>query len=526
MLPVSLSAARREGMTENLDSRETEGTKGETPRLIKNLVSLSGIAIALVAAANIAFLVFIDFMSVHPSPYLGIFAYMLLPGVMVAGLAMIPIGMLMERNRRRKSAPSVIPKFPKIDLNDPKQRRTIAAVVSFSILFIAVSAAGSYRAYEFTDSVQFCGQLCHTVMKPEFTAYQQSPHARVACVDCHVGAGATWYVKSKLSGAYQLYAVTFNKFPRPIPTPVANLRPAQETCEQCHWPKKFWGAQLKVFTHYANDEQNTPRQIRMLIKTGGGDPSTGQPSGIHWHMNIANEISYVSTDDQRQVIPWVQSKDRATGKVTVYSVKDAALKPEQVAEPKQHRMDCVDCHNRPTHIYVPPDRSVDNLLSSGRIDSSLPFIKQQAVTLLTGSYKTTEEAKTAIAAGLQSFYQEKYPDVWSKRQGAVRGAIAETQRIFETTIFPEMKVDWRVHPNNIGHFYSQGCFRCHDGNHVSADGKVISKSCESCHTMMSEEAAGTEIAGSTHGAAFKHPVDIGDLSAVNCSDCHSGGVGP
>src|SRR5262249_20574069 len=264
---------------------------------------------------------------------------------------------------------------------------------------------------EYTESVEFCGRLCHTVMNPEYTAYQQSPHARVACVDCHVGAGAGWYVRSKLSGAYQLYSVTFHKYPKPIPTPVENLRPAQETCETCHWPKKFWGAQLKVFTHYGSDEKNTPRQIRMLIKTGGGDPANGQPSGIHWHMNIGNEITYVSTDRQRQVIPWVQAKDKNTGRVTVYSVKDA--NQSEIAKGIKRRMDCVDCHNRPTHIYVPPDRSVDNSLSSGRIDSSLPSIKQQAVAVLTTTYDSTEQAKKSIGAELQKFYQEKFPDIWN-----------------------------------------------------------------------------------------------------------------
>jgi len=514
-------------MADNQESQVGSTTPdGRTPGLIKNLFSLIGIAIALVAAANIAFLVFIDFMSAHPSPYIGIVAYMLMPGVMVTGLVMIPVGMLLERRRRRKGAPSVVPKFPRIDLNDPKQRKTIALVTSFTVLFVVVSAAGSYRAYEFTDSVQFCGQLCHTVMNPEFTAYQQSPHARVACVDCHVGAGATWYVKSKLSGAYQVYAAAFNKFPRPIPTPVENLRPAQETCEQCHWPKKFWGAQLKVFTHYGNDEQNTPRQIRMLIKTGGGDASTGQPSGIHWHMNISQEITYISTDRQRQVIPWVQAKDRSTGKITIYSVKDAALSQDQISKANHRRMDCVDCHNRPTHIYVPPDRSVDNAMVAGKIDPTLPFVKQQAVTLLTGAYDTADQAKNAISTGFQKYYAEKYPDVASKRQAAIVAAVAETQRIYETTIFPEMKVDWRVHPNNIGHFYSQGCFRCHDGNHVSSEGKVISKDCEACHTMLAEAVGGKEVSTISTAAPFKHPVDIGDLNAVNCSDCHNGGVGP
>ena len=510
----------------NSNATNENGNDSPLPGLIKNPTSLIGAALAIVAAANIAFLVFIDFMSAHPSPYIGIFAYMVVPGIMVFGLALIPVGMLLERRRRAHALPGEVPRFPRIDLNNPAQRSSFAFVTSFIIVFVAISAAGSYRAYEFTDSVQFCGQLCHTVMKPEFIAYQQSPHARVACVDCHVGAGATWYVKSKLSGAYQVYAVAFHKYPKPIPTPVENLRPAQETCEQCHWPKKFHGAQLKVFTHFANDEQNTPRQVQLLIKTGGGDPANGAVSGIHWHMNIGNEITYVATDRQRQVIPWVQAKD-LQGRVTVYNAKDASLTADQVQKAPKRRMDCIDCHNRPTHIYVPPDRSVDNSMLAGHIDQSLPFIKQQAVTVLTGEYNTTEQAHQAIATELEKFYQTKYPDVWNKKQAQVRAAITEVQRIFETTIFPEMKVDWRVHPSNIGHFYSQGCFRCHDGNHVSADGKVISKDCNICHTVLAQEQSGKPVMQTATGAAqFKHPVDFGDLTAVNCADCHTGGVGP
>ncbi len=500
-------------------------TPQRQPGLIRNTISLIGAALAIVAAANIAFLIFIDFMSTRPSPYIGIFAYMIMPGIMIFGLLLIPVGMGFERRRRRRGAGTSIPRYPRIDFNIPEQRNAFAAFISFVIVFVAISAAGSYRAYEFTDSVQFCGQLCHSVMKPEYVAYQQSPHARVRCVDCHVGAGASWYVRSKLSGAYQVYATIFNKYPRPIPTPVANLRPAQETCEQCHWPRKFYGAQLKVFTHYGSDEKNTPRQIRMLIKTGGGDPATGLPSGIHWHMNIANEITYIATDKQRQVIPWVQARD-VQGRVTVYQAKDSTLTPQQIQGAPKRRMDCVDCHNRPTHIYTPPDRSVDDAMLAGRIDASLPFIKQQAVNALTGQYNTTDQSKQAIATDLEGFYQSKYPQVFETRLREVRQAVSEVQRIYETTIFPEMKVGWRVHPSNVGHFYSPGCFRCHDDQHVSADGKTISKSCEICHTIMSEAESGQPLIGTAQGVQFKHPVDIGDLSAVNCADCHTGGVSP
>jgi nitrate/TMAO reductase-like tetraheme cytochrome c subunit len=412
----------------------------------------------------------------------------------------------------------------RLDLSDPSQRGAVALFLAFVVAFVGMSVVGSYKAYTFTDSVSFCGQLCHSVMNPEFVAYQQSPHARVACVDCHVGAGATWYVKSKLSGARQVFKTALGTFPRPIPTPVHNLRPAAETCETCHWPKKFYGAQLKVFNHFDSDEKNTPRQIRLLIKTGGGDPATGEPEGIHWHMNISNEISYVAADEERQVIPYVYAKDMQ-GRVTEYFAKDSTLSKDQIAKAERRRMDCVDCHNRPTHIYVAPEVSVDRSLLAHRMDISLPFLKQQSIAALTGKYDTTPAAIQGIAKTIENFYADKYPDIARSKQPEIRNAVEELQRIYKLTFFPEMKVDWRTHPNNIGHLYFPGCFRCHDGNHVSPEGKVIPKDCNTCHTVLGQMENAVNIA-SVPGLEFKHPVDLGDMTQVNCADCHTGGVSP
>src|SRR5438067_1353452 len=370
--------------------------------LTRNPISLLGVAVALVALANILFLFLIDFISERPSPYIGILGYMIMPGFLLLGIILIIVGSVLQR--RKKIIEGEVQRYPCIDLNDPNQRSTVAFFASFMVVFVMMSAVGSYKAYEFTDSVQFCGQLCHSVMNPEYTAYQLSPHARVGCVECHVGAGATWYVKSKLSGARQVFATAFNTYPRPIPTPVHNLRPAQETCEECHWPKKFYGAQLKIFNHYSSDEKNTHRQIRMLIKTGGGDPATGAPEGIHWHMNIANEITYVAADEKHQIIPYIHVKDMQ-GRVTEYFLKDSSMTKEQIAKAGRHRMDCVDCHNRPTHIYVPPDLSVDQSIAAHRLDASLPYLKQQAVAALTAKYDTTEAAMEGIAKSLRDFYE-------------------------------------------------------------------------------------------------------------------------
>lgn len=489
--------------------------------LLRNYISIAGLALALVALANIIFLFLIDVTSTKSSPYIGVLAYMVFPGFLILGLLLVPVGMWIERKRRAHLGAKAL---PLLNLNDPRQRSSIAFFLAFVVVFVLISAVGSYRGYEYTDSTQFCGQLCHTVMHPEYVAHQASPHARVRCVDCHVGAGAGWYVRSKLSGTRQVFKTVLNTFPRPIESPVANLRPAPETCEQCHWPKKFWGAQLKVFNHYGSDEKNTPRQLRMLIKTGGGDPSAGVASGIHWHMNIGNKITYWS-DTKRQNISYVRMEDM-NGNVTEYAAQGADVSPAALQKLQSKRMDCVDCHNRPTHIYMPPDRSVDQSLTAHRIDPTLPFAKAQGVEVLSADYKTTGEALTAIATKISEFYKEKYPDIANSKQKEISQMVMELQRIFQQSIFPEMKVNWKTHPDNVGHFYFQGCFRCHDGNHVSKDGKAITKDCNSCHTLLSEELGSQPVMGSAEGIKFQHPVDIGDLSQVNCSDCHNGGVGP
>jgi nitrate/TMAO reductase-like tetraheme cytochrome c subunit len=506
--------------TDNTTAAEVEPQHGLRV-LLRNPISLAGVALAIVGLANVFLFFLIDLISEKPSPYIGILAYMISPAFLALGLILMLIGGLIER--RKKVAPTAF--YPVVDLNDRAQRSAVISFVTFLVVFAAVSAAGSYKAYEFTDSVHFCGQLCHTVMNPEFTAYQLSPHARVACVDCHVGSGAAWYVKSKLSGVRQVFAATFNTFPRPIPTPVHNLRPAQDTCEQCHWPKKFYGGQMKVFTHYAEDEKNTVRQIRMIIKTGGGDPATGAPEGIHWHMNIANKIDYVAADEKHQIIPYIHVAD-LQGRVTEYYAKDSTLSKDQIAKAPRHHMDCVDCHNRPTHIYVPPDQAVDQSLQARRLDRTLPFIKQQAVTVLTGSYATSDAARQGIAKGLDDFYESKYPDIAKSKQLEIRNAVAEVQQIFQHTTFPEMKVNWQTHPNNLGHYYFGGCFRCHDGQHVSSDGRVLSRDCNQCHTLVSQTDDTTELMAAGSQQTFQHPVDLGDLTQVNCADCHTGGVGP
>ena len=488
----------------------------KAPTLFRNYISFAGALIVAASLASIILLVLIELTKAADNPYLGIVTYIFLPGFLILGLIVIAGGMLLERRRRRRRPDSEIAAYPKIDLNDPRQRRIALSLVGVSFVFIFMSAFGSYRAYEYSESVEFCGTTCHSVMKPEHVAFMATSHARIRCVDCHVGNASGSYVRSKLNGARQLYSLAFNKYSRPIGTPVHNMRPANETCEQCHWPSKFYGAQLKTFNHYAYDEQNSLRQTRMLINVGGGDQGSGPVAGIHWHMNIANEISYIASDSHRQVIPWIRVKDRQ-GNVTEYYDRTRPLSSDQIATAEKRRMDCIDCHNRPAHAYLPPDVAVDQSIAAGRLDPSLPYLKREAIGSLNQPYATEDEAVKKIAASLDNFYRTNYDGLYSQKGDAVKGAIIETQRIYQTYFFPEMKTSWETHPNNIGHLYSSGCFRCHDGEHVSDKGKVIPNDCNVCHTVLSDSARPSTVLKTL---SVQHPVDLGGLADRKCETCH------
>ena len=496
---------------------ETEPANVKPPRLFRNYISFVGAAITSAGFVSMVLLFLVEITSKQENPYLGILTYIILPSILFLGLFVVAVGMLIERRRRRMGKPAEIAAYPRLDLNDAHSRHVFFVFLLITFLFVCASAFGSYKAYEYTESVAFCGETCHTVMKPEHVAYQAGSHARVGCVGCHVGPGAGWYVRSKLSGAYQLYSVAFNKYPRPITTPVHNLRPAQETCEQCHWPEKFFGAQLKTFNHYAYDEQNSLRQTRMLINVGGGSPTTGAVAGIHWHMNIANKVDYISIDEHRQQIPWVRIKDRQ-GNVTEYFDRNRPMTPEQIAAAPKRSMDCVDCHNRPAHAYLAPDAAVDQAFAAGRLDPALPFLKRESIAVLTKPYKTEDEALRSISAGLDQFYSQNYPALVTSKSDGIKAATNEVRRIFQTYFFPEMKTNWETHPNNIGHLYFSGCFRCHDGDHVNKEGKVIRNDCDVCHTVIYDSALPPE--KNAQLGSFKHPVDLGGLADRKCESCH------
>jgi nitrate/TMAO reductase-like tetraheme cytochrome c subunit len=448
----------------------------------QNTVSLAGAVITTsTALTTVAFWFYEIFLPGPPHPYIGILFFLIFPGIFVLGLLLIPLGILIRLRSLRASGQ--LPKtFPAIDLHLPVVRHTFGWVALATGINLLIVGTASYRGVQYMETTNFCGATCHVVMQPEYTAYQNSPHSRVDCVACHIGPGATWFVRSKLSGLKQVYAVAFHTYPRPIPSPVQNLRPAQATCEQCHWPQRFTGDKFLVNTSYKDDEKNTPQTDVFLMKVGG---RTWQGSlGIHGH-HLADgvRIRYISTDAERQTIPVVDYTDDK-GKTTEFVSTDSKPTKEQLDKGDHRVMDCVDCHNRPTHTFDLPENAVDKQMSTGRISAALPYIKKKAVEVLKVNYATREIARQNIAGEITKFYQTNYPEIERARSDEVQQSAQEVADIYLRNIFPDMHVTWGTHPNNLGHNDSPGCFRCHDGNHTSADGQTITNDCSACHQIL------------------------------------------
>ena len=494
------------------------------PRTYHNWLSYLGTAVAGMALIVFTAVLALYMLTGRHQPYAGLVLFILIPAIFLTGLALIPVGMFLEWRHEKKTGEWTIARLPIIDFNNARHRNA-AFIFSVGALFVALfSGFVSLEAFRYTESPTFCGEVCHTVMRPEYTTYKDSPHARVACVECHVGPGATWYVRSKLSGLHQVLAVLFNTYPRPIPTPISDLRPAQETCEQCHWPKQFWGGDQAEFQHFLSDSSNTPWNITLNVKIGGGNPQAGQTRGIHWHMSIDSRVEYYATDSARQDIEWVRFTDLTTGQATVYTT-GGKLIPEDSLPPAEIRtMDCIDCHNRPTHIYDSPNRSLDIALAAGRIDSRLPYIKRTGVKLLAAKYPSVDSALAAIESGVTQFYREGYPELASRRADAITTAVTTLQAIYQRNDFPRMRAWWSVYPENNQHWIFKGCFRCHGGQHESQDGVVVSHDCTTCHTILAQGPAGAqEFSQSPEGLTFRHPIDIGGMwRQVPCDECHSG----
>ena len=450
--------------------------------LSQNMISRIGVVLTTTAGITLVISLASMFLGFQPNPYGGILIYMILPAVFVVGLILIPIGIWRDYRRQRRTG-ELPAAYPQVDFKQSKVRSTILFVAVMTAINVPLFAIAAYSGTVFMESTQFCGQTCHKVMDPEYTAYQRSPHARVACVECHIGPGAPWFVRSKISGSYQVLAVTFNLYPRPISTPIRNLRPARETCEQCHWPERFSGDKLVIRTKYGDDEKNSPTKTVLLVHIGGRNPDR-KLIGIHGrHLGL---VTYVATDEKRQEIPWVSYRNE-DGTVTEYAANPAPPKGER------RTMDCMDCHNRPTHTFEMPERAVNREMAAGRISPSLPFIHKVAIDLLKRNYPSRREAEDEIPQALRDYYRKNYFAIYNSQRPQIENAAKGIVYIYEGNIFPEMNITWGTYANNLGHDDFPGCYRCHDGSHKSKSGGEITQDCNACHSLLAMDEADPKI---------------------------------
>jgi nitrate/TMAO reductase-like tetraheme cytochrome c subunit len=445
---------------------------------------LSLVGVALVTTAGISWLfVLPQQIRGHVSnPYIGIIVFLVLPIVFFAGLALIPIGIYLGKSRIKKGLTE-----PTFDRKAALQRLAWFVGIT-TIANVIIGTQVTYRAVEHMETPQFCGATCHT-MNPELAAYKNSPHSRVECVECHVAPGASGWVSSKMNGARQLAETVLNDYPRPIPSALESNRlvPARETCENCHWPQKFAGVSLRVISKYADDEANTRTQTVLMMMVGGI-----KLAGIHGaHFGPGVHIHFAAADPKRQTIPWVEYRNSATGESRTFVSSDAS--PDSIKGMPTFEMECVDCHNRPTHTFDLPEKAVDKALALGEIPVNLPFVKKKGTELLKTEYPSNGDASDKISTAFINFYQQNYPDIYAKRGEDIRHASQAVVAIYNRNVFPDLKVTWGTYPNNLGHMDFPGCFRCHDGGHTTTDDKTITQDCNTCHEPLAMDEASPEI---------------------------------
>ncbi|WP_206082166.1 cytochrome c3 family protein [Maribellus sediminis] len=494
------------------------------PSSIRNWISITGAVLAVFNLASILSLFLLNAAFGFGGQYIGLFIYMVLPAFMIVGLIMIPIGMRIYRKKARQAEKEGRQlNWPILDFNNLATRNAATIFIVGTVFLLIISSVGSYEAFHITESVEFCGKLCHQVMEPEYTTYHGSSHERVACVECHVGSGASWYVKSKLSGMYQVYSVMAKKYPQPIPTPIANLRPARETCEECHWPEKFYDNKMRVKHSFLTDEENTERIIQLQVKTSTKVTPQGIVKGIHQHISPEVKIEYKALDEKRQIIPWVKYTNSKTGEEYIFTDDENMVSEAKLDSLETRVMDCLDCHNRPSHNYNAPQNFIDQAMAEGKIPTDLPAIKLAAMTALYQDYPDKDSAMFAIKTQVNEWFEGGYPDVFESKKTEIEQAIAAIQEGYSNNIFPYMKVSWKEYPNNIGHMESDGCYRCHNDRHATTESKVISKDCSLCHNIIAQGTADSlQYSTAFEALEFQHPVDIDEAwKTEQCSLCHS-----
>lgn len=441
--------------------------------LARHPLSIAGALITTASAVAFCALLIAAFSGLFENPYAGLVVFVLIPSIFVIGLLLIPAGMWLQERRLRRD-PTANADWPVLDFRQATVRRGALLVTALTAVNIIILLLAGYGSLHWMESPEFCGQVCHTPMQPQFTAWREGPHGRVACVKCHISEGAAGFVHAKLSGVRQLAHVVTGSYPKPIP-PGAEMPPGAQgqTCISCHQPGRVGRDPVRAYREYTDDEANTETMTLLQIYMGG--PASGGKS-IHWHADPSVRIEYVATDGTHQTIPYVRMTN-AKGEVKEYVVENTP--PQVISGGVRRTMDCIDCHNTVGHPISPTaERVVDHAIAAGHISRQLPFARREGVRLLQASYPGQAEGAAAIDSEVRKFYQTQNGSADVRE---VERTIAALQNAYRRNVFPTMKVTWGSYPDHRGHPDSGGCFRCHDDGHNAKDGSTISGDCELCH---------------------------------------------
>jgi len=439
-------------------------------------LAVLGVVTATASAVVFFALLIAMLAGLFPNPYAGLVVFIAIPAIFVFGLLLIPLGMWL-RQRALKRHPEAVAEWPVIDFRRPRVRRTALALAALTAVNAIIVLLAGYGSLHWMESPQFCGQVCHTPMHPQFSAWQAGVHRRIACAQCHISDGAAGFAYAKMSGVRQLLHVMENSFSRPTP-PGAHLPPGAQAriCRNCHAPERLVGDRIKVIREYADDEANTETMSALQMRLS---VTSSSERAIHWHANPAVRVEYVATDAERQTIPYVKVTN-ARGQVKEFVAPDVA--EQTIRQGTRHVMDCVDCHNTVGHpISQTPERAIDQAIAAATVSRDLPFARREGVRLVNAEYPDRDAALRAIDEGFRRFYTSQAKTVDG---GRLASAVAALQEIYRRNVFPDMKVRFGSYPDNRGHMTSNGCFRCHDDSHAAKDGSTISADCEYCHTQL------------------------------------------
>lgn len=491
-------------------------------RIFRNGVSLTGFLLFIVGVLGSFALGIPEMLREPDGPYRPLFAWVLFPAVAWIGVLLILVGAI-RALRRTPGGTQPQLKLPLTGWGFVKWM-VLAGVVVVPLL--AWSGFTGYHAYEHTESTLFCGSTCHSVMKPEQVTHQISPHASVECAQCHVGRTPRQYVEAKLFGVTELISLLGDRYERPIQTPIEVMVPVRESCTHCHWAQQYWGKLHRDYSHFITALDNQEWTLKMNVKVGGAYRFGGEGEGIHWHMKLGPRVQYAATDEKLQNIPWVKLI-KADGEEVVYRSEEEPLSGEELAKLEVREMDCADCHNRPAHRFQAPIMAVDDGMRRSIIDRDLPDVKTVGVQLLVSEeYASEQDAREKIRSQFLAYYESEHPEVFAEHRNSIEKSASGLVLLYRQNFFPEMKADWRAYPDNIGHFLSDGCFRCHGGKHRSGDGRTISSECSLCHDIVMQGPP-DDLEYDPSGLEFRHPVDFGSpIQEVGmCTECHNGALG-